>query len=197
MFEKRDVGKTLVNRTQGMKNANDHLKGRTLEVSLADLNNNKEEMAYKTIKLRIDDIQGRNCLTNFYGMGMASDKLRSLVRKWQSLIEAHMDIKTTDGYLVRLFVIAFTKRRPNQVKKTSYASHAQIRAIRKKMFEIIASESQTCDLKDLVAKLVPESIGQQIEKQCSRIYPLQNVNVRKVKILKAPKFDCTSCLAVD
>ena len=190
MFEKREVGKTLVNRTQGMKNANDYLKGRVVEVSLADLNNNKEEMAYKTVKLRIDDIQGRNCLTNFYGMGMSSDKLRSLVRKWHSLIEAHMDVKTTDGYLVRMFVIAFTKRRPNQVKKTTYATQAQIRSIRKKMFEIIAKESQSCDLKDLVAKLVPESIGQQIEKECSRVYPLQNVNIRKVKILKAPKFDC-------
>ncbi|KAJ1652669.1 ribosomal 40S subunit protein S1B, partial [Dispira simplex] len=38
MFKNRNVGKTLVNRTQGMRNANDSLRGRVLEVSLADLN---------------------------------------------------------------------------------------------------------------------------------------------------------------
>lgn len=81
-FEKRDVGKTLVNRTQGIRNANDYLKGRVLEVSLADLNGNMED-GYRKIKLKVDDIQGRNCLTNFYGMDFTSDKLRSLVRKWQ------------------------------------------------------------------------------------------------------------------
>ena len=50
------------------------------------------------------------------GMDLTTDKLRSLVRKWQTLIEAHVDVKTTDGYFLRLFCIAFTKKRPGQVR---------------------------------------------------------------------------------
>jgi small subunit ribosomal protein S3Ae len=134
-------------------------------------------------------VQGKNCLTNFHGMDFTSDKLRSLVRKWQTLIEAHVDVRTNDGYLIRLFAIAFTKRRPNQVKKTTYAKSSQIREIRKKMFEIMTKEATTCDLKELVQKFMPEVIGREIEKHCQGIYPLQNVYVRKVKILKAPKFE--------
>ncbi|KAF9139393.1 ribosomal 40S subunit protein S1B, partial [Mortierella sp. GBA39] len=53
-FEVRNVGKTLVNRTQGMKNANDALKGRVLEISLADLNKS-EEHSFRKIKLRVDE----------------------------------------------------------------------------------------------------------------------------------------------
>jgi len=194
IFEVRNVGKTLVNRTQGLKNANDALKGRVFEVSLADLNNKDEEQAFRKIKLRVDEVQGKNLLTNFHGMDFTSDKLRSLVKKWQSLIEAHVDVKTTDGYLLRLFAIAFTKRRPNQVKKTTYAQSSQIRQIRKKMFEIMTNQASTCDLKELVLKFVPEVIGREIEKACQGIYPLQNVYIRKVKILKSPKFDVQKLL---
>lgn len=62
-------------------------------------------------------------------MDFTTDKLRSLVRKWQTLIEAHVDVKTTDNYTLRLFCIAFTKRRANQVKRTCYAQSSQIRQV--------------------------------------------------------------------
>ena len=42
----------------------------------------------------------------------------------------------------------------------------QIRLIRKKMTEIMAREAGACDLKDLVAKFIPEAIGKEIEKAC-------------------------------
>ena len=48
-------------------------------------------------------------------MDFTTDKLRSLVRKWQTLIEAHVEVKTTDGYYLRMFAIAFTKKRAGQV----------------------------------------------------------------------------------
>jgi len=194
-FAIRDVGKTLVNRTTGLKNANDSLKGRILEVSLADLQKD-EEHAFRKVKLRVDEVQGKNCLTNFHGLDFTSDKLRSLVRKWQTLIEANVTVKTTDDYLLRVFAIGFTKRRPNQIKKTTYAQTSQIRAIRKKMTDIITREASSCTLSQLTGKLIPEVIGREIEKATTGIYPLQNVHVRKVKLLKQPKFDLGALLAL-
>ena len=38
-------------------------------------------------------------------------------------------------------------------------------------------------------KLIPEYMGGEIEKACAGIFPMQNVFVRKVKVLKKPKFD--------
>ena len=61
-------------------------------------------------------------------MDFTTDKLRSMVRKWQTLIEAHTDVKTTDGYLIRMFCIAFTKKRAEQLKKTCYARTSQVGA---------------------------------------------------------------------
>ncbi|KAJ6737418.1 40S RIBOSOMAL PROTEIN S3A [Salix viminalis] len=194
-FTVKDVGRTLVTRTQGTKIASEGLKHRVFEVSLADLQND-EDHAFKKIRLRAEDVQGRNVLTNFWGMSFTTDKLRSLVRKWQTLIEAHVDVKTTDNYTLRMFCIAFTKRRPNQVKRTCYAQSSQIRQIRRKMREIMVNQASSCDLKDLVQKFIPEVIGKEIEKATTGIYPLQNVFIRKVKILKAPKFDLGKLMEV-
>jgi len=192
IFNNRDVGKTLVNRTQGTKLAPDSLKGRILEVSLADLQSD-EDQAFRNIKLRIEDVSGRSCLTNFHGMNITTDKLRSLVRKWQTLIEAHIDVKTTDGYSLRMFAIAFTKK-VSPIRKTCYAQSSRIKQIRKKMMDIMTREASTVELKDLVGKFIPDSIGKVMEKECQGIFPLQNVLIRKVKILKTPKFDAYKLL---
>ena len=56
----------------------DGLKGCVFEVSLADLQNN--EVAFRKFRLISEDIQGKNVLTNFHGMTMTTDKLRSLVK---------------------------------------------------------------------------------------------------------------------
>lgn len=99
-------------------------------------------------------------------MDFTTDKLRSIVRKWQTLIEASVDVRTSDGYILRLFAIGFTKRAYNQVKKTTYAKTSQVREIRAKMTEIMKREAEGSDLKELVQKFVPESIGREIEKAC-------------------------------
>jgi len=57
------------------------------------------------------------------------------------------------------------------------------------MVEIINREASTCELKDLVVKFIPELIGKLIDKECNGVFPLANVFIRKVKMLKAPKFD--------
>ncbi|KAA8548674.1 hypothetical protein F0562_000358 [Nyssa sinensis] len=129
VFSVRNVGKTLVSRTQGTKIASEGLKHRVFEISLADLQGD-EDNAYRKIRLRAEDVQGKNVLTNFWGMDFTTDKLRSLVRKWQTLIEAHVDVKTTDNYSLRMFCIGFTKKRANQQKRTCYAQSSQIRQIR-------------------------------------------------------------------
>jgi small subunit ribosomal protein S3Ae len=48
----------------------------------------------------------------------------------------------------------------------------------------------------LVGKFIPEAIGKEIEKSCQGIYPLQNTFVRKVKLLRAPKFDVQKLMEV-
>jgi small subunit ribosomal protein S3Ae len=192
MFAERDIGYTVVSKSIGLKLAKDSLMGRVFEVSQADLNKDKDasDDAFRKFKLKVEEVQGMNCLTNFYGMDLTCDKLRSLVKKNQTLIEAYVDVKTTDGYVVRLFCIGFTKKAKGHQKKTSYAQASQVRRIRAKMIEIMQREASVVDLAELVQrKLLTASFGRVIVKATRGIYPLQNVLIRKVKMIKAPKVD--------
>jgi len=188
MFHVTNIGKTCVNPTVGTKLSIDNLKGRVVEANLADLNDD-EDQAFRKIYLEIQDVKDKQCLTNFHGMDFTTNKLRSLVRKWHTLIECSADVKTTDGYLLRLFCIGFTKSRNNQIKKTTYAQTSQVRHIRRKMKEVIIREATSCDLKELVSKFIPEKIGKMIERTTNGIYPLRDVFIRKAKMLKTPRFD--------
>merc|ERR1712080_613438 len=82
-----------------------------LSVSLADLQNeNDAERSFRKFKLVCEEVQGKNCLTNFHGMGLTTDKLRSMVKEWQTLVEGNCDVKTSDGYTLRVFCIGFTRK---------------------------------------------------------------------------------------
>ena len=57
------------------------------------------------------------------------------------------------------------------------------------MIDIISREISSADLKDVVNKLIPDSMSMDITKACQGIYPLHDVHIRKVKVLKRPRFD--------
>jgi small subunit ribosomal protein S3Ae len=187
LFKVRDIGRTLVNKSAGNKLASEALKGRVFEASLADLQKT-EAYAHRKMFLRCESVQGTNCLTNFYGMDFTTDKLRSLVRKNHTLIEAHIDVATTDGFHLRMFCIGFTKRGEHQTKKTSYAKSSQVRRIRAEMMKAMADAAKT-DLQSLVKTLIEESLGSVVEKHCIPIFPVENVFVRRVKMIRAPQID--------
>merc|ERR1712050_324168 len=60
--------------------------------------------------------------------------------------------------------------------------------------DIMVNEASKVQLRELVKKLIPESIGKEIEKHTQGIFPLKDVLIRKVKILKKPKFDITKLM---
>lgn len=184
-YFKRPVGRTVCTKTIGQKTARDNLLGRVFTQSLGDLNDKGDD--FRKFSMKIEEVQGNQCLTSFNGMDMTTDKLRSLVRKNQTLIEAYSDVTTTDGYHLRVFTIGSTRKAPFQTRSTSYAQAGQSRQIRKKMVQVINREVSKADINQLIVKLSTEVIGRTVERQCQAIYPLQNVLVRKVKVLRAPK----------
>lgn len=211
-FTNRDMGWTCVNKSSGNRIATDYLKGRHFEFYLGDLKreNNSDEnykkqaetdgqaqYGFRKIDLVCEEVKNNDCLTNFAGMTLTTEKLRDSIKKWHSLVEAHEDVRTTDGYLLRLFCMARTKQgHVNQIKKTCYAKSSQIREIRKKMVDTMRNEVISCNLEEVVNKLIPNNIGHAIQRTCQFTFPIDDVYIRKVKVLRRPPLDYTKIMSL-
>lgn len=155
MFVNRDFTKSPINVTQGKTYSHEQIKGRIFEVSVGDLNPGSKT-AYQKMRLVVDeaaDINNKVCLTNFNGLTTTKDHLCLLIRKWHTLIETFVDVKTQDNFSLRFFVVAFTKKNNHQLKATSYAQRSQVKLIRKKIADVVHAEVSKVALKDLVSKL--------------------------------------------
>ena len=205
MFGKRQFTQSPVNQTVGKKLASDSMKGRVFEANLGDLNVGYE--THKKIKLIVDDADGKSkkALTNFYGLECTRDHLCSLIRKWHTLIDTFVDCKTSDGFLMRFFIVAFTsmykemkhpKKYLLQKKATCYANRSQVRQMRAIMTKIITKECKSSTMKELVNKVLGNQITDEMAAKCKNIFPLENVTIRKVKSIKRPRVDMTQLNAM-
>merc|ERR1712203_882962 len=185
---------TPCNITAGQKIAADSIRGRVFEISQADLCKDAYEQSWRKVRVQCEEVKGYDAYTNFYGMDITRDKLCTLVKKWHSTIGAFAQAKTVDGYTLRMFCIGFTRRHKRQVKATVYAKNSQQKLIRQKMMEIMVNECQKSSLKELFRKFTNDTIGKTITQECSKIFPLENVLIKKVKVLKKPKFDLSKLM---
>ena len=157
----------------------------------SDLAPNQDAFHWRKIKLIVDTTEGRQAMTSFYGVDMTRDELCSLIKKRKTLIEAIQYTKSQDGYVLRIFAIAFTRESPNQKSKTNYAQSSQQKAIRRKINEIVAREVAKSNATDVLKLFTSEAVEKKITKEVSHIYPVKNVKVRKIKVIQRPKIDAT------
>ena len=196
MFSVRNFTKSPVNQTQGKKLSSDSMKGRVYEINFGDLT--PGQTPSKKIKLIVDEADGASkvATTNFYGMDTTRDSLCGLIKKWHSLIEVQCECKTSDGFLLRFFVICFTARAKHQQKATTFAQRSQIKQIRAIIKKIIVTNCVKSTLKELVNKVLGSAMTMDMETKCRKIFPIENCTIRKIKTVKRPRFDLAQLLSM-
>jgi len=92
-------------------------RGRVVETTLYDIL--KQDPQHYSFKLyfQVDRVEGETAHTVLRGHEYSREYLRSLVRRGSSLSDFIKDYRTKDGYLVRVYCIAFSQGRMNTSKK--------------------------------------------------------------------------------
>lgn len=121
MFKHNDIGQTPVLKTAGLRVASEVIKGRIYESNLGDLAENEAVNGNIKFYFKAVETKDNSSLTDFYGYSITRHKLQSLFRKRCSKIDSVVDVQTKDGYLLRVFAIAFTDKDEKSYSQNCYA----------------------------------------------------------------------------
>ncbi|MGH1568549.1 MAG: 30S ribosomal protein S3ae [Nitrosopumilus sp.] len=149
--------------------------GRVLEVTLYDiLKGDPSQHQYK-IYFQINKVEGDKASTIFKRYEYSKEFLRSLVRRGSSKINFIIDIKTKDGYIFRIKLLALT--------------HRQLNTSRQHALRLIA--------RDVINKTIPEmTIDQFVQATCyskinsdimaafKKVIRVRHVGLEKVKLIR-------------
>ncbi|CCW68825.1 unnamed protein product [Phytomonas sp. Hart1] len=195
-FSTRQFAKTICNKTLGTRIAADSLRGRVYEVNLKDINQtDNQDDAYRKIRFGVQEVQGRNLLTRFHSMQMTTDRMSSLMRKWCTTMESVVEARTADGYMLRLFVVSFTKKQNNQLSRNCYAKQRLVKWIRHRITTMTVRWLAKVNINQAVMLLTTNTLTDKLSKRCNPIVPIRDLRIRKVKVVRVPKFDAQALLA--
>ena len=149
--------------------------GRVLEVTLYDiLKGDPSQHQYK-IYFKIDKVDGDKASTIFKRFEYSKEFLRSLVRRGSSKINFIIDIKTKDGYIFRIKVIALTHRQLNTSRK-----HA-LRLIAR---DVISKTVSDMTVEQFVQATVYSKINSDIMAAFKKVIRVRHVGLEKVKLIR-------------
>ena len=180
----RDIGVTVTNKIARGKVPMDYVQGRVWEVSHGDVVKDLSHV-YRIFKFR-SIAAGDDVYTQFAGMRMTKDKVDSTLRKYKTMIDASVDAKTADGFILRLFAMGFTRKLANSHKNHTYATQAKCRAIRDAMIKCMTDACEKNTVDQLCKDFVEEKIEAAILDACKTIFQVEGVYVTKAKVIKAP-----------
>lgn len=153
----------------------ENASGRVLEVTLYDiLKGDPSQHQYK-IYFQIDKVDGEKASTIFKRFEYSKEFLRSLVRRGSSKINFIIDVKTKDGYIFRIKVIALTHRQLNTSRK-----HA-LRLIAR---DVINKQVPDMTIEQFVQATCYSKINSDIMAAFKKVIRVRHVGLEKVKLIR-------------
>ncbi len=153
----------------------ENAKGRVLEVTLYDiLKGDPSQHQYK-IYFQIDKVDGDKATTIFKRYEYSKEFLRSLVRRGSSKISFSIDVKTKDGYIFRIKLIALTHKQLNTSRQHALRLLAQ---------DVINKTIPNMTIDQFVQATCYSKINSDIMAAFKKVIRVRHVGLEKVKLIR-------------
>jgi len=171
-----DLGAKLVGQTPATDPKG--IVGRSVEVSIGEVTGDAKREHMK-VKLRINKIEGKTCLTSFNGFECVREHLMRMVRKRNQKVESIFNTNTKDGWFLKLkFLVILNGNTTTTIK----------RRIREFVTKQITDFTRNNTMRDFLRRVISTEIQMRIKKEGSKIYPVRFSEVAKIKVLRSPEF---------
>ena len=153
-------------------------RGRVVETTLYDIL--KQDPQHYSFKLyfQVDRVEGETAHTVLRGHEYSREYLRSLVRRGSSMSDLIKDYRTKDGYLVRVYCIAFSQGRMNTSKKHD---------LRSVMDRVIGERASGLTYDQFAQEMVLQKIASDVYNEAKKVTHLRHVGLRKSKLIRMPE----------
>lgn len=166
MFKEKVVGETMA---LDPKN----LMGRKIEVSLMNLTKDYSKFYVKMV-FKVNKIENARAFTELAGYDTMREMVYRMVQRRMRRVDVIQDVTTADGKKIRIKTVFVLVRRVNTAIKNA------ARAKAKGMIEKTAKENK---LEDLIKIVLKSDLQKKVRKECSKLYPVGNIDVRKIELL--------------
>ena len=151
----------------------EYLIGRQSEVTVQDLTGDFSKMHIK-LRFKIVGYDGHEAKTEFMGHDLTSDYVRRLTRRKKTKTDHVVDVKTADGFTLRLKTMSIADRRIQASQEEG------MRAAIAQYLTAFAAENK---LADIIKAIISGDMAKDTAKACHAIIPIKRVEIRKSEVL--------------
>lgn len=180
-FTTKPIGQTVLNKQNTEIVAEKKLKGRVFEMYQQDME--YSSAVPRKVSFLIKSLRGTDCHSLFNGLTITTDKHKSIIRKWHTLIETYTDVITNENIKLRVFLICTSKRTTE--KRHAYLKNTIRKDVRKGMIQTVLQHMNGLKINDLVKLVMSDKMDKLLEEHS--VTQIMNCHVRKIKVIKRPR----------
>jgi small subunit ribosomal protein S3Ae len=150
------------------------LMGRNTEVTVHELTGDFSKMHIK-IRFNVTDVRGLEAHTTFAGHDLTSDYVRRLTRRKRTKTDHVVDVRTKDGFLVRVKPMSITEQRIQAAQET---------AIRNILTNTLREQAANMTVAELVKSIITGELSKELSTAVKVIIPIKRIEVRRSEVLE-------------
>ncbi len=169
-FEEKELGQTVANKPE-------ELIGRTVKSTLRQITGNISHQ-HVQLKFKVTDVKGQTANTEVIGEEIQRGYIGRQTRRMKAIVPAIFRVQTKDKKKLQITALAFGR---NSMRI------GQKKDMRKKMIEMIDDITTKIGYHKFMQEAVYAKISAAIIKDLKKIYPMQRVDIIKVRLLSTPE----------
>lgn len=146
--------------------------GRKLKVSLEQLTHNPQN-AFSNAVVRVTEVNGDAVHTRLMSIDQPPSYIRSLIRRYRSVVSIVSPIVAKDNVRMVLKVVAITRSR---------VAHTKLKGIRKEITEFIDAYSRENGSDAITSAVIEGRLQAEMASKVTHITPMNKVEVRRLEI---------------